>query len=235
MLTSCYYPGQFSTAPARVRVSAALALSALFHLAVLVNLHGARHGDRATSQHHDVLSVRFAPLISEAQAATPEVLLVAQAAAAPAAPAPSAPAPAISTAPPATTVGRPAPASENAPSPFPSGYHLGGELDQRPVPIGAIEPEYPNDWKLTVLNAYRVVVRVFINENGTVDHVFTKNNPNGAFEKSALAAFEKARFSPGILRGAPVKSQMLVEIKFDPNGPAAQNTEVAAAAAERAK
>ena len=181
--------------------------------------------------------MRVVPLVSEAQAAASEVTAV-KTVAESAVPVPSAPvsaAPPAPASPPAATVGRPAPASENVASPFPSGYFVSGELDQRPVPIDAIEPEYPNDWKLTILNSYTVVVRVFINEIGTVDQVFTKNNPNGAFEKSALAAFAKARFSPGILRGAPVKSQMVAEIKFDPNGPAAQNTGVATTAANRTK
>jgi periplasmic protein TonB len=136
---------------------------------------------------------------------------------------------------PPASAGSPAPLSEKEVSPYPSGYYLGGELDRRPVPLSVIEPEYPNDWRLVVLSTYKVPVRVFINESGAVDHVFTQNNPNGAFEKSALTAFAKARFSPGILRGSPVKSQMMVEIEFDPNGPAERSNPVAATASDRGK
>jgi len=60
-----------------------------------------------------------------------------------------------------------------------------------------------------------VVLRLFINELGTVDEVMVvRAEPSGVFEKSAIAAFGSARFSPGMLAGAAVKSQLLVEVLY---------------------
>jgi TonB family protein len=60
-----------------------------------------------------------------------------------------------------------------------------------------------------------VVLRLLINERGTVDEVtVVRAEPIGVFEKSALAAFRGARFSPGMRYGAAVKSQLLVEVQY---------------------
>jgi protein TonB len=60
-----------------------------------------------------------------------------------------------------------------------------------------------------------VVLQLLINERGSVDEVaVVRAEPSGVFEKSALAAFDSARFSPGILFGAAVKSQLLVEVQY---------------------
>ena len=36
------------------------------------------------------------------------------------------------------------------------------------------------------------------------------------FEQAAIEAFSKARFSPGLAAGTPVKSQITVEVQFMP-------------------
>jgi hypothetical protein len=41
-------------------------------------------------------------------------------------------------------------------------------------------------------------------------------NPPGLFDASALEAFSKALFSPGLANGIAVKSQMMVEVEFVP-------------------
>ena len=59
--------------------------------------------------------------------------------------------------------------------------------------------------------------RLLINEFGVVDQAaVVRSVPKGLFEKSALEAFAAARFSPGMLMGLPVKSQVTIEVEFAP-------------------
>lgn len=225
-MTTLLLADPFAPSPAvRRRLSAALALSALLHAAVLYDMHGAGRGGMPSAG-SDVLNVRLAPAeqpsapVSLPDDVKHEVVL------GPVAPAPE-----------ATTT--PRPASTIAPStPGPNGpgrlsglhYYLGSELDRRATPLQSIEPVYPDDPGERERN---VVLRVFISERGTVDDVAVQAaGAPAAFEKSAREAFARARFAPGVLRGVPVKSQLVVEVKFDPGTGNARSSEVAAAPAE---
>jgi protein TonB len=91
-------------------------------------------------------------------------------------------------------------------------YRNSGMLDPGPQPLHDITPEYP-------VRAGQqqgvVVLRLLINEQGLVDNVAVlRSEPKGFFEESALEAYGQARFSPGMLLGLPVKSQMLIEVVF---------------------
>jgi hypothetical protein len=88
-----------------------------------------------------------------------------------------------------------------------------------------VDPEYPDP---APKHASLVVLAVFINEAGTVDRIVPlTDTPGNPFRESAAAAFSRARFAPGLRNGAPVKSRMLVEVKFEgakddpPPGPSA--------------
>ena len=62
-----------------------------------------------------------------------------------------------------------------------------------------------------------VVLRLLVGEAGEVDEVaVVRAFPRGLFEASALAAFGQAKFSPGLLLGVPVKSQITIEVQFTP-------------------
>ena len=62
-----------------------------------------------------------------------------------------------------------------------------------------------------------VVLRVLISERGVVDNVaVVRAEPRGVFDQAAIDAFSKARFSPGLAAGMPVKSQITVEVQFMP-------------------
>jgi protein TonB len=105
------------------------------------------------------------------------------------------------------------PASAAALAPEPD-YLSGGRLDPGPRPLGTIEPEYP---ELAHLQEGKVVLRLLISETGMVDNVaIVRAEPNGVFEEAALDAFRVARFSPGMVLGTPVKSQITVEVEFLP-------------------
>jgi protein TonB len=103
----------------------------------------------------------------------------------------------------------PPPALPDAPE-----YHLGARLDPGPSPLDNIEPDYP---AAAHLQEGTVVLRLLINEAGSVDDVsVVRATPKDVFDESAVAAFGKAKFSPGRILGVAVKSQMLVEVRFVP-------------------
>jgi len=93
-------------------------------------------------------------------------------------------------------------------------YAFGARLDPGPRPLSDIEPDYPD---MTRLREGVVVLRLLISEKGTVDNVaVVRAEPRGIFEQAAIDAFSKARFSPGLAAGTPVKSQITVEVQFMP-------------------
>ena len=93
-------------------------------------------------------------------------------------------------------------------------YLSGGRLDPGPRPLQDVEPAFPDE---AGLQHGIVVLRLLINEIGVVDQAaVVRSVPKGLFEKSALEAFAAARFSPGMLLGLPVKSQVTIEVEFAP-------------------
>jgi TonB family protein len=94
------------------------------------------------------------------------------------------------------------------------GYLFGVQLDARPSPLYDIEPVFPPE---ADLQEGVVTLRILISATGNVDNVAVVSaSPPGLFERSALTAFESAKFSPGMTLGVAVKSQMTVEVNFTP-------------------
>jgi TonB family protein len=117
----------------------------------------------------------------------------------------------------------PAPALAQAASGIGSGqlqplrYLRASELDARPAPLGDIEPVAPRG---SEARSGRVVARILINEAGKADRVLVEaSEPRGLFDASVVRAFGAARYRPGLKRGAAVKSQMRVEVRFEPQAP----------------
>lgn len=93
-------------------------------------------------------------------------------------------------------------------------YFTAAELDRRPAPVSEIEPEYPADGPRA--GGY-LVARILINERGRTDKVqVLVSDPKGAFDRAVIEAFSAGRFRPGVKNGAPVKSQMTIEVRFHP-------------------
>ena len=93
-------------------------------------------------------------------------------------------------------------------------YHLPGELDPPPLPLQDIEPVYPPE---AGFQPGTVVLRLFIDENGTVERVdVVQASSPGLFENAARTAFLAARFSPGRIAGIAVKCQLTIEVEFTP-------------------
>jgi protein TonB len=110
--------------------------------------------------------------------------------------------------------GDPAPAMASAALPAAPDYLSGPGLDPGPRPLGEIEPEYPES---AHLQEGMVVLRILISETGKVDDVaVVRAEPKGVFDAAALEAFRAAHFSPGMLLGVPVKSQITVQVDFVP-------------------
>lgn len=94
-------------------------------------------------------------------------------------------------------------------------YFLTRELDVRPGIMTRTEPEYPEAAARRFLSG-RVVVRLYIGEDGAVEKVdVVSAEPPGYFEEAAVRAFLASRFSPGMKHGRPVKVQMTLEVNFD--------------------
>ena len=93
-------------------------------------------------------------------------------------------------------------------------YHLPGELDPPPRPLQDIEPVYPPE---AGFQPGTVVLRLFIDESGTVERVdVVQTSSAGLFENAARTAFLAARFSPGRIAGIAVKCQLTIEVEFTP-------------------
>ncbi len=190
-----------SGAPGWMRLSVATVVSIVLHSVALSALNapqGIAAGPRAAS----VLTARFSPLTREA---------LARGANAPAMPDDTA---SKTTDDRSDANSKPAEAGIKLPGvPVPSPrYYLGSELDQRAIPLQAIEPEYPV--AAGVRNG-ALMLRLLIDEHGRVDDIIAaRAEPEGVFESSARSAFAGARFSPGVREGVPVKSQLLVEVNY---------------------
>lgn len=92
-------------------------------------------------------------------------------------------------------------------------YRAGG-MDPGPVPLGEIDPEYPE-----AAGKRQGIVRLtlLINEEGIVDEaIVVYSRPAAMFDDAAVTAFSQARFTPGKFMGIPVKSRLTVEVEFTP-------------------
>jgi protein TonB len=134
--------------------------------------------------------------------------------------------PAAQPAPPAQSTT--APAAENYPViPIANGllagpwYYPPRYLHRLPSPLHPIKPEYPPAAQAI---AGRIVLVMLLNEKGGVDdYRIEASEPPGVFEDAAIQAFTRETYAPGMITGYPVKSQMLVEVRFEP-GEAPQTT-----------
>jgi bla regulator protein blaR1 len=94
------------------------------------------------------------------------------------------------------------------------GYYPPSQLDKRPYLLTRVDPAYP---RIAPPNGGLVVMRLLISEEGKVERmIVVKSEPAGTFDAATMAAFRDARYSPGIKGGAKVKSQIMIEMKFNP-------------------
>ena len=123
------------------------------------------------------------------------------------------PVPAPRTTPPVPDAVAIADASPIAAPPAPAVTYQGSMgLDPPPRPLGDIDPVIP---EAAGSRGGVVVLRLYINEHGTVDKAeVLRSTPPGLFDASALEAATHVRFTPGYLAGVAVKSQATYEVKI---------------------
>jgi len=209
-------PGAAS--PLEARLALAVGVSVALHAALVFGLHPA--GAPHRSPFASVMTARLSPLPSVEPLSEPLGEVGAPAQQPPADTAEARPATAQASRP-AAADSIEAPLAEGKPGrldvPLPAPrYYLAAELDRSPVPLQPVEPESPAEAGAA---EGAVVLRVRIDERGGVDEVaVVRAQPQNLFDNAAMAAFDRTRFSPGILHGVPVKSQILVEVQFrNPN------------------
>ncbi|MCL4800003.1 MAG: TonB family protein [Burkholderiales bacterium] len=96
--------------------------------------------------------------------------------------------------------------------PVPPRYFLPSQLDVRPRLLTRVEPMYPQG---APPEGGRAVVRLLIGADGKVERaIVVESAPGDKFGAAAAAAFAAAQFSSGMLNGAAVKSQVLIEMNF---------------------
>lgn len=93
-------------------------------------------------------------------------------------------------------------------------YYPARYLHRRPSPLHPIKPDYPPEARSI---AGRVVLVLLLNTKGGVDdYRIEATEPPGVFEDAVIQAFTRETYAPGMITGYPVKSQMLVEVRFEP-------------------
>jgi TonB family protein len=90
--------------------------------------------------------------------------------------------------------------------PFPDGF-------KNPILIYAPSPGFPDKLRKKKVNGL-VVVRLTVDENGLPSDVHVVRGLENDFDKVAVAAVHKYRFSPGVYHGNPVLTQIDIEVNF---------------------
>ena len=96
-------------------------------------------------------------------------------------------------------------------------YYAAQFLDEYPKPLGAVEPRYPDNARLTNISG-NVTLLLLIDEHGVLNEVsVVKAQPEAIFNEAAIEAFRDMRFSPARKDGRAVKSRVLVTVGFESN------------------
>jgi protein TonB len=87
------------------------------------------------------------------------------------------------------------------------------ELEKRPQPVSQVAPTYPEALRKAKVEG--VVTLIFVlDETGRVEDPRVENSSRPEFEKPALDAIRKWRFSPGEKDGQPVRTYIRVPLRF---------------------
>jgi len=88
------------------------------------------------------------------------------------------------------------------------------DLDLYPRPLAPVQPEYPASAP-AILGEVTLLLQ--IDEFGAVHQLSVVTaEPAGYFEEPALQAFQAARFAPAQREGRPVRSRIVVKVRFAP-------------------
>jgi protein TonB len=87
------------------------------------------------------------------------------------------------------------------------------DLEKRPEPVSQVAPAYPAELRKAKVEG--VVTLVFVlDETGRVEDPRVENSTRPEFEKPALDAIRKWRFSPGMREGQAVRTYLRIPMRF---------------------
>jgi protein TonB len=87
------------------------------------------------------------------------------------------------------------------------------DLEKRPEPVSQVAPAYPAELRKAKVEG--VVTMLFqLDETGRVEDPRVENSTRPEFEKPALDAIRKWRFSPGMKDGQPVRTYIRIPMRF---------------------
>jgi len=87
------------------------------------------------------------------------------------------------------------------------------DLEKRPEPVSQVAPNYPAELRKAKVEG--VVTLVFVlDESGRVEDPRVENSSRPEFEKPALEAIRRWRFSPGMKDGQAVRTYIRVPMRF---------------------
>jgi protein TonB len=93
-------------------------------------------------------------------------------------------------------------------------YYPAKQLDVYPQPLTAIKLDYPDRAAAERIDG-RLLMLLLIDEFGVVNEAsVVEAHPEGYFEESTLSVFRATRFSPAQKQGHPVKSRVLLQVKY---------------------
>jgi protein TonB len=88
------------------------------------------------------------------------------------------------------------------------------DLDSYPQPLAPVQPIYPSS--ATDISG-DVTLLLQVDEFGAVRQLsVVTSEPAGYFEEAALRAFQLARFAPAQREGHPVRSRIVIKVRFAP-------------------
>lgn len=94
-------------------------------------------------------------------------------------------------------------------------YYTAKEVDVHPSALKVIRPAYPEEAASANVTG-SVVLLLLLDEGGKVQEISVEEaTPPGYFEKSAVAAFRNARFTPAQRQGRVVKSSMRIKVSYE--------------------
>jgi len=99
-----------------------------------------------------------------------------------------------------------------------NGFSQEDKLDKYPEPVGGIEEmikkiSYPETAKDQGIEG-KVLVKVIIDEAGTVIETSIIRGMNKDFDAAAMDAIKKTKFTPGIKDNKPVKAEITIPVMF---------------------
>jgi len=87
------------------------------------------------------------------------------------------------------------------------------DLEKRPEAVSQVAPQYPAELRKAKVEGSVTLVFI-LGEDGRVEDPRVENSSRSEFEKPALEAIRKWRFSPGMKNGQAVRTYIRIPMKF---------------------